>query len=191
MSVTLTDEQFDKLEDLLIEAGWACQGTAYAKLQEALAIVRSLTREPAPVPDWRALAEELYRSCEKVGSWGEGTRVRSAMDAIENAMWPDIAEMEARERERAMTIDVKAMRERAEYVQRTNHVPPGGIKAACDDRAQLLALVDRQTELIRSAIMNCVCFGQHADDSSECEWCTDARALLRDIDGDARGGGRE
>lgn len=48
MSVTLTDEQFDKLEDLLIEAGWACQGTAYAKLQEALAIVRSLTREPAP-----------------------------------------------------------------------------------------------------------------------------------------------
>lgn len=51
--------------------------------------------DPAPGPNWRALAEQLYRACEKVGSWGEGTRVRAAMDAVENAIWPDIAQMQA------------------------------------------------------------------------------------------------
>lgn len=85
-----------------------------------------------------------------------------------------------------MTIDLKAIRERdaKQASMPTLHLKCG------HDRAQLLALVDRQAKLIRQAIMDCVCFGQHADDSSECEWCLEARALLRDIDGDARGGGR-
>lgn len=83
-----------------------------------------------------------------------------------------------------MTIDLKAIRER---VREMASNPRLSELALVDDRAQLLALVDRMRDMIRKLVRICGC-----PQRCSCAWKDEqaAYSLLRDLDGDARGGGR-
>lgn len=75
-----------------------------------------------------------------------------------------------------MNIDLKAIRERARACLAV------GVHTRDQlDRRDALEALDRATAIIRRAMAHC---------GGECEWCSDARGLLREL-GDApeRGGG--
>lgn len=75
-----------------------------------------------------------------------------------------------------MTVDLKAIRERARSCLAV------GVHTRDQlDRREALEALDRATAIIRRAMAHC---------GGECEWCSEARDLLSDLDGDARGGGR-
>lgn len=84
-----------------------------------------------------------------------------------------------------MTIELKAIRERAA------RFPTFSIDHEVDkcavDRAQLLALIDRLASVVRrvDCVVDC---GTHDHPPKPCTCGLDD--LLRDLDGDARGGGR-
>ncbi len=75
-----------------------------------------------------------------------------------------------------MSVDLKAIRERARACLAV------GVHTRDQlDRREALEALDRTTAIIRRAMAHC---------GGECEWCIEARDLLRDLDGAARGGGR-